>query len=301
MSWNIIPFRGKQEASLSIPSTQFTANSEKVHAIMALRWSSLVDVNRFEKEKDTNARHFFDTLRNTQTLFIIQTHGKKIVPEDTVYVLTDPDIDKLREWNTQYTIDVWTFLRYINKEQESPMDAIMDFTCKHNIRIEYGEENEDIIPHVHNISDILDFSPEDICIASNHESLWYEYNIHDERGELWISAKNFDLSKEEIPSLLFLMIETVQVLWLGSSDTDTLQIIRYWDNEKIPRLVIHASYSEFIEEIDRWIERAYPHIYKIHRTPEERRRYVYEKILKHKLDPNHIGGKLWETMDDEAE
>lgn len=301
MTWEILTFDAKETSPNPTAITLAWVTAVQVPQIIELGKKLLIDPNRF-RENDTHARNFFDTLGKSRVLFIVQSHGKNIVREDIVYTLTDPASDELEQWNHRDEIDVRTLLRYISekwKDVENIWETIMNFVNNHKIEIKDGiGDNEDVPWIVRDISSITDFLPEQEVIADKNEVLWYEYNIYDERGDLWVCANNFDLARKELPSLLLLMIETVYVLWLGPSDDDVLQIIKYPDEKAIPSLITRSTYNQFTKEIDRAIERAYPLVFRANKTPEARRKYIYEHIIKSKLDPNNIGGWKWKVEDE---
>jgi hypothetical protein len=90
------------------------------------------------------------------------------------------------------------------------------------------------------------------------------------------------------------MIHASEVLsekWI--THEEPVSILHVWWAES---LALEFSFQEFLDEIDKAIERAYPNVHTMHRTPSARRKQLSLFIVWPVLDPKRLGGK-WDFGD----
>ena len=169
--------------------------------------------------------------------------------------------------------------------------GLFEYAIRHSIRIEDGVIDTVTQPQVNTASlhEMVYFRPENVPMTDHDQTTGFEYTICGENVAYWVTARNFILSGDTIPSLLFLMIHASKMIpWL--KEDDTLLIIRRSIDPNIPYLVIHLTYKELKLEIDHAILRAYPVVCTARKSDVWRRDYIDQHFIQTLLDLNNLGG-----------
>ncbi len=106
MSADILDFAGRNTNRITTSSLPETAS--QVHEVIELPQSPLVEANKIGD--DPYARSFFEVLKNTRILYIVQKEIGDIREDDILYVLTQPLEDELKVDNIRHELDVRAFL-----------------------------------------------------------------------------------------------------------------------------------------------------------------------------------------------
>ncbi len=106
MSADILDFEGRNENRITAPSLPETAS--QVHEVIELPHSPLVEANKIGD--NPYARSFFEILKNTRILYIVQKKKGNIRKDDILYVLTNPGENELELNNIRHELDVRAFL-----------------------------------------------------------------------------------------------------------------------------------------------------------------------------------------------
>jgi hypothetical protein len=160
MSADILDFAGRNTNRITTSSLPETAS--QVHEVIELPQSPLVEANKIGD--DPYARSFFEVLKNTRILYIVQKEIGDIREDDILYVLTQPLEDELKVDNIRHELDVRAFLWYLSEGDDWDIGKILERFCtKHKIMRYDGDDDgdeSDVITIPVPISRIAYFRPE---------------------------------------------------------------------------------------------------------------------------------------------